>query len=132
MQIGFWNVNGWNVNENSENFKVRHSCLSYINIDILAVAETHLRGNEELSVAGYTWFGQNRLNIHRNAKNGSGGVGLLVKDTFARYYNIQVLDNSFEGIFWINFKRISDGSVVNLCVCYLPREGSSRYINVDE
>ena len=99
-------VNGWNVNENSENFKVRQSCLSYTNIDILAVAETHLRGNEQISVAGYTWFGQNRLNIHRNVKSGSGGVGLLVKDTFAREYNIQFLDNSFEGILWINFKCI--------------------------
>ena len=70
VQIGFWNVNGWNVNENSENFKVRISCLSYINTDILAVHETHLMGNDEHSVADYSWFGQNRLSIHVNAKKG--------------------------------------------------------------
>ena len=63
-------MNGWNVNEKLGNFKVRLSCLNYINIDMLAVAETHLMGNDKLGVAGYTWFGQNR----RNAKSGSGGI----------------------------------------------------------
>ena len=81
---------------------------------------------------GYTWFGQNRLNIHVNAKCGSGGIGFLIENTFASNYNIQVLDKSHEGILWINFKHILTGSSFNLCVCYLPPEGSSRYVNVDE
>ena len=103
-----------------------------INIDILAVAETHLIGNDELRVPGYTWFWQTRLNIHVNAKCGSGGIGLLIENTFASNYNIQVLDKSHEGILWINFKHILTGSSFNLCVCYLPPEGSSRSVNVDE
>ena len=72
-----------------------YSCLNYIHIDLLAVAEIHLIGNDEINVAGYTWFGQNRFNIHRNAKSGSRGISLLVKDSFARNFNIQVLDKSF-------------------------------------
>ena len=84
---------------------------------MLAAAETHLMGNDELCVAGYTWIGQNRLNIHVIAKSGSGGIGLLVTNTFARNYNIQVLDNSFEGFLWINFKHILDVSAFTLSVC---------------
>ena len=68
-------------------------------IDLLTVAETHLIGNNELRVAGYTWVWQNRTNIHINAKKFSGGVGLLIINTFASSYNIQVLDKSREGIF---------------------------------
>ena len=49
-------------------------------------------------MASYTWVGQNYLNIHRYAKSGTVGVGLVVKDNFDRDYNIQVLDDSFEGI----------------------------------
>ena len=101
-------------------------------IDLLTVAETHLIGNNELRVAGYTWVWQNRTNIHINAKNVSGGVGLLIINTFASSYNIQVLDKSREGIFWMNFKHILNGICFNLCVCYLPPEGSSGYVNVDE
>ena len=100
----------------------------------MAVAETHLIRNDELRVAGYTWFGQNRSNIHVNATSGSGGIGLLIENIFASNYNIQVLDKSHEGILWINFKHVLTGSSFNLCVCvcYLPPEGSSRYVNVDE
>ena len=50
---------------------------------------------------GFTWFGQNRLNIHVNAKCDSCGIGLLIENTFASNYNIQVLDKSHEGILWI-------------------------------
>ena len=56
----------------------------------------------------------------------------LIENTFASNYTIQVLDKSHEGILWINFKHILTGSSFNLCVCYLPPEGSSRYVNVDE
>ena len=65
-------------------------------------------------------------------KNVSGGVGLLIINTFASSFNIQVLDKSREGIFWMNFKHILNGICFNLCVCYLPPEGSSGYVNVDE
>ena len=103
-----------------------------MDIDLLALAETHLISNNELRVAGYTWVGQNRTNIHISARNGSGGVGLLIENTFASNYNIQILDKGHEGILWINFKHILNGTCFNLCVCYLPPEGSSRYVNVDE
>ena len=71
-----------------------------MDIDLLALAETHLISYNELRVAGHTWVGQNRTNIHINARNGSGGVGLLIENTFATCsnYNIQMLDKGHEGI----------------------------------
>ena len=50
---------------------------------MLALAETHLIGNDELRVAGYAWFGQNRSNIHIKAKWLSQlKISLLVIITF--------------------------------------------------
>jgi len=58
---------------------VRVSCIINSNFDILAIAETHLLNNDVIDVDGYTWFGFNRKIIHRNARNGSGGIGFLIK-----------------------------------------------------
>ena len=63
---------------------VRQSCLKNMDIDLLALAETHLISNK--------------------------GVGLLIENTFASNYNIQILDKGHEGILWINFKHILNGT----------------------
>ena len=72
------------------------------------------------------------MDVRINVRNGSGGVGLLIENTFASNYNNQILDKGHECILWINFKHILNGTCFNLCVCYLPPEDSSRYVNVDE
>ncbi len=36
-------------------------------------------GKDELDIHDYKWIGHNRINIHRKAKTGSGGVGFLTK-----------------------------------------------------
>ena len=68
-------MRGWNNNEQSDNFILRNSCISHLNLDIIGIAESHLMKDETLSVEGYQWFGQNRDRLHVNARKGSGGVG---------------------------------------------------------
>ena len=99
MKIGFWNVNGWSKNTFSDNFNVRLNSISCLNLDVLGIAETHLKKDEVLIVNDFKWFGHNRNGIHKNAKCGSGGVGFLIKDYLTEIFDIGILDQSFEGIY---------------------------------
>jgi len=70
VKVGFWNVNGWNKNAVSDNFTVRYNSVSYLNLDIIGIAETHLKNCDVLNINGYKWFGNNRQELHKNAKHG--------------------------------------------------------------
>ena len=86
-----------------------------------------MTGNKVISVPGYTWYGHNRLDINPNAIRGSGGVGFLIANPLLQEYTVQLLDKSFDGIFWIRLNnKTDDENGVLLCACYLPPEGSSR------
>ena len=67
-----------------------------------------------------------------NARNGSGGVCLFVKNDLLNLFNVDILDNSYEGILWVSFKHKTSSECFNICVCYLPPHGSSRYVNVHD
>ena len=60
MQCGFWNLNGFNCNKDSEKYYLLSTCIRHLNLDILCVAETHLTGNNVIDIDGFSWFGQNR------------------------------------------------------------------------
>ena len=101
-----------------------------MDLDIIGIAESHLRNHDHsLSVDGYTWFGQNREILHVNAKTGSGGVGFLIKNKLIEYYNIEILESSFEGILWLSLKSKESQRNLTICVCYLPPLNSSRQID---
>ena len=72
-----------------------------------------------------------KKNIHKNAKCGSGGVGFLFKNYLLEIFYFDILDNSFEGILWIKLSHRVHNYKVNLCVCYLPPENSTRQIDQD-
>lgn len=119
------------MNPDSDNFLLRSACILQYNFDILALAETHLIDDNVLTVEGYRWFGHNRKHIHRNARSGSGGVGFLIKDTLCDIFDISVLSDSHEGIFWLKMVHKFEQFTLMPCVCYLPPENSSRYFNVN-
>ena len=56
-----------NNNEQSDtcNFILRKSCISHLSLDIIGIAESHLKKNETLLVEGYQQG--NRDNLHINA-----------------------------------------------------------------
>ena len=123
-------MRGWNSDNFSDNYVVRASCLSSLNLDIVGVVETHLKNDETLEVAGYEWFGQNRKHLHVNARCGSGGVGILIKNALLREFECKVVDNSYEGTLWLRLKHKFNRTCLILCVCYLPPENSSRQADV--
>jgi hypothetical protein len=47
---------------------------------------------------GYKCFGNNRQELYKNAKRGSGGMGFLIKNNFVETFEIRILSESIEGI----------------------------------
>ena len=81
-----------------------------------------LRGKHELT--DYTWFGNNR-NKHIRAPQGSGGVGLLVKNELFECYKINV-DKSVDGIIGVRFEHRELQYSFVIFSCYLSPERSVR------
>lgn len=133
MQCGFWNLNGFNCNKDSEKYYLLSTCIKHLNLDILCVAETHLTGNNVIDIEGFSWFGQNRENIHIRAKKGSGGVGIMVKKELLNDFNVEIANSDVEGILWIKFtSKVDKEDSLYVCSIYLPPRFSSRAVNVNE
>ncbi len=98
-------------------------------MDIVGISESHLLPRQSLAFDEYEWFGNNRKDVHHRAWSGSGGVGFMVKKDLFQYYKIHTLDDSYEGILWISLQCKQSGTLLNGCVCYMPPEGTSRYVD---
>ena len=94
------------------------------------MVETHLKYNKKLDVDGYTWVGNNRKRLHVNARCGSGGVGILIKNELLNEFEHKTIDIENEGILWVTLTHKIDRFCLVLCVCYLPPENSSRQEDV--
>lgn len=126
-------MNGWSSNVDTDNSIFRTACVNNKSLDIIGVAETHLRNENVIELANYIWFGHNRDNIHSRARSGSGGVGFLVSNNILEQYNVIIADQTYEGILWIQLTgRVNVCDTFWACVCYLPPEGSTRNVNVHD
>ena len=103
-----------------------------MNLDILGIAETHLTKANNIDLDGYTWFGKNRQLLHVNARNGSGGVGFLIKNELFEEFIVDIADSSCDSILWLQLKHRESGNCIFACVCYLPPNGSSRQVDAHE
>ena len=104
---------------------VKCEVIQKLQCDILCLCETWLRDSDAISIPGYKWFGQNRKQLSKRANRGSGGVGILIRNSLS---DISVMDSSVEGILWLKIVESAKPSCVILCVCvcYLPPSTSSR------
>ena len=128
--MGTWNSNSWSSREN-ENSNFRSTLVQNLDLDILCLNETFLVDNQCLKVANYKWFGHNRKSIHRRARRGAGGVGVLVNNRVFDYFDVSVLDDTKEDIFWLKVSSKQDDFVMCLCTCYLPPKSSSHKVDGD-
>ena len=101
-------------------------------MDVIGIAETHLKGNDVLYLPGYVWFGQNRQYVHVRAKKGSGGVGCFVRNSITQTYDVSIIDEDFEGILWLKFCPRTNEKPFYCCICYLPPSDSTRNIDLGE
>ena len=70
--------------------EIKEQRMRQLKLDIIALAETHLIGDSNIILDNFKWYGQNRLNLHRNAKCGSGCVGILVRKDLSEYLNADI------------------------------------------
>ena len=73
LKMTFWNVCGWTdtdggeVNRGVRDDDMRARVLEYYQPDVVALAETWLRGKEGVRVKGYQWYGRNRKVLNKMA-----------------------------------------------------------------
>ena len=130
MTCGFWNVNGWTKNVDKN--RLLSCCIIDSGLDIVGIAESHLRDSDKIDVEGYQWLGNNRKHIHVRARAGSGGVGILMSQNFLSQHNVQVVDSDTEGIIWVKCTNTVTNDHFFVCVVYLPPEFSARSVNIHE
>ena len=97
-----WNVNGWTRG----NELIRTQILDKINANIICINETFLTGQNTISIDGYTWYEHNRPTKHVNARRGSGGVGLFVRNELFNHFKVEIKDKSIDGILLLQFTHL--------------------------
>ena len=110
-----------------EGHDMRTKVIDFYKPDVVALVETWLRGEEEIVVEGYRWFGRNRRNLHRKAVRGSGGVGLLVREEVLEKWAVEVIDADVEDILWMRLSQRNEDTLI-LAACYIPPESSEPAI----
>ncbi|MDA8031503.1 MAG: endonuclease/exonuclease/phosphatase family protein, partial [Alphaproteobacteria bacterium] len=124
VSYGVWNVRGF---VQRDYCRLRENVITATDLDIVCLCETFLRNSEIISIEGYKWFGHNRTNISKRAVRGSGGVGVLVKESMFDRFSIDVVDKRHEDILWLACTQINNpDNTIFIGVCYLPPAASSR------
>ena len=111
---------------------VRQCILEHADVQIIELAETKFREDDNFTLPGFTWFGHNRADIHKKARVGSGGVGFLVRNDILCEYDISILDITKEGMMWLEFIHKTVDISFKTCVCYLPPSNYTRGVDCEE
>ena len=64
--------------------------------------------------------------LHTDAKRGTRGVGFLTKKNLVETFEIGIPSKSTEGILRIYMKNRLSNFKINLCVCCIPLDNSTR------
>ena len=120
IKVGVWNVCGCPSQE------LRGNVVKSLGLDMVCICETFLMNDSTIEVDGYKWFGNNRKLIAKRAVRGSGGIGMLIKDTLIHNYQVAEIEEKYEGILWLQLKHKSNNTLIGICVCYLPPATLSR------
>ncbi len=81
----------------------------------MCISETHLTGEQTINLKNYTFLPHNRKVTHKKAPKTFGGVGTFFKDSLLNIYDIDIVDQSYEGIQGI---KLCDKSTLFTCIIY--------------
>ena len=95
LSIGVWNICGWSIDPDQ---MLRYNVIKACNLDIICLCETFLKDEQIIEVPDYTWFGNNRKSISKRACRGSGGVGILIRDSVLKQYSVASILDKHDGI----------------------------------
>ena len=111
---------------------MRAEVIGYYKTDVLALAESWLKGDEVINVHGYK-FGHNRKQLNKKAKRGSGGVGVLIMDDILYRCTVEVIDSDVEDVMWVKMCSTQDEETrLMIAVCYISPEATSSGRNAEE
>ena len=120
MNIGSWNINGWNEN----NSLIRENILLSLSDNVWFITETHLKTEENIHVPGLKWIGQNRLKY----KSPSRGIGFIIHLKLYSWYHVKSLESGFESILVMSLIHNHSGFYFITAGIYIPLK-SSPYIS---
>ena len=107
-----WNVSGWARGDGMiggdrvvESQDIRAKVLDFFQPDIVCLTETWLRGIETAGFDGYMWFGHNRASVSKNVARGSGGAGVLVKESILCDWLVDVIDRQLKDVMWVRLEH---------------------------
>ena len=124
LKIGHINVNGWTTN----NHALRTEIIKNLDCHIVAIIETHLRGDKDIKVWNYEWKGKNRPN-QPTIGRGGGGIGFLLNKYIQDNYEIDVQNVTSDYAYGLVFKNKWTGYKIGLNCVYIPPKG--KYYNAD-
>ena len=118
LRIASWNIQSWT----QCNGQLRESIIKSTGAHIICLSETHLKDNDVISVSGFSRYGNNRSDLHRRAKSGSGGCGILINNSVLCDFKVEVVLKNMDGI--LGLKLIDKISGISMIIysCYLPPE----------
>ena len=70
--------------------------MNALELDVVCVSETFLLKEQVIELPGYRWVGNNRKHISKRAWRGSGGVGLLIKLSLLRSFDVAIISDKYE------------------------------------
>ena len=121
LSIGTWNVSGinskWNFLEN---------ILWQKRLDIVAVCEHWLRGDEKVKLSKFKWVGVCGKR-DEDAKRGRGGIGFLIRNSISCFTSVvkPIKESEFEErIMWLKIDCGGKGKNIYICAVYMDVEGS--------
>ena len=115
-----YNVNGWTRG----NELIRTQILDKINADIICINGTFLTGQNTIFIDGYTWYGHNRTTKHVNARRGSEGVGLFVRNELFNHFKVEIIDKSIDRNLLLQFTHLVSEYTIAVVSCYSPHVSS--------
>jgi hypothetical protein len=130
LSICYWNINGL-----SEDKLDRDAAGSFVTkYDIIIFAETWRSDPPTLS--GYKCIDFPRIELNVNARRGSGGISVFIKDDISPF--VKVVKHYHDCIVWLNIEDHTIDAVplsnkhVMLGAVYFPPEGSTYNCNKED
>ena len=119
-----WNVAGLakggrgGKDRSVESNDFRAKVINFFQPDVACLVETWLKDDEKVDYDGYCWFGHNRSCLSRKAVRGSGGVGVLVKSSWCKWWSVVIVDVEVEDVLWVKFEN-KESHEMFFCSCVL-------------
>ena len=115
-----WNCNSWGREKKGD----KALLLSNTNASAILLCETWLRGEDQIEVENYVFYGNNRAMLHTAACVGSGGVAILINKDTLKYFKVVCVDSTYDSVLLVKLNHVESDTNIALISCYVPPDNS--------